>query len=162
MVETWSISAGSGCDCMQSRKVEIIVTTLQLGGQPWPAVESHNFDINKLETLETWLGQNVLPKAIWKQWCISQQVFQFQKVTTCFFFFKHCCKDYLSVCESWRVENCWSSFPKVSMSKLLNSSHQTEHASIFLSSQAIKHCWTHLQIISLIFSARCAGSKSLH
>ena len=161
MVETWSISAGSGCDCMQSRKVEIIVTTLQLG-QLWPAVESHNFDINKLETLETWLWQNVLPKAIWKQWCISQQVFQFQMVTTCFFFFKHCCKDYLSVCESWRVENCWSSFPKVSMSKLLNSSHQTEHASIFLSSQAIKHCWTHLQIISLIFSARCAGSKSLH
>ena len=111
MVETWSISAGSGCDCMQSRKVEIIVTTLQLG-QLWPAVESHNFDINKLETLETWLWQNVLPKAIWKQWCISQQVFQFQKVTTCFFFLKHCCKDYLSVCESWRVENCWSSFPK--------------------------------------------------
>ena len=59
MVETWSISAGSGCDCMQSRKVEIIVTTLQLGGQPWPAVESHNFDTNKLETLETWLWQNV-------------------------------------------------------------------------------------------------------
>ena len=58
MVETWSISAGSGCDCMQSRKVEIIVTTLQLG-QLWPAVESHNFDINKLETLETWLWQNV-------------------------------------------------------------------------------------------------------